>query len=51
MSLDTDHLIQLRQALDAHFNESELRDLCFALGVDYENLPGARARATRRGSS
>ena len=33
-------LAKLRQLLVSHFNESELRDLCFDLGVDYEGLPG-----------
>ena len=32
---------KLRQILNAFFNESELRDLSFDLGVDYEELPGA----------
>ena len=31
---------KLRQTLVAHFSESELRDLCFDLRVDYESLPG-----------
>ena len=31
---------QLRQLLTTHFNESELRDLCFDLRVDYDSLPG-----------
>jgi len=31
---------RVRLLLVLHFNESELRDLCFDLGVDYENLPG-----------
>ncbi len=29
---------RLREMLEAHFNESELRTLCFDLGVDYDNL-------------
>ena len=33
-------LAKLRQAIAAHFNEGELRTLCFDLLVDYENLPG-----------
>ena len=41
-------LPQLRDLIVAHFNDNELRDLCFDLGVDYESLPGegkaARAR-------
>ncbi len=30
----------LRQNIIRYFSESELRDLCFDLEVDYENLPG-----------
>lgn len=30
----------LRKALAETFNESELRTLCFDLGVDYDGLPG-----------
>ena len=33
-------LAELRQILTAHFDDSELRDLCFDLGVDYESLSG-----------
>ncbi len=33
--------LALRRAIDHHFSESELRDLCFELGVDYEHLDGA----------
>jgi len=36
----TERLSQLRQNLIDHFSDGELRDLCFDLGVDYENLPG-----------
>ena len=32
--------IRLRQILNDYFNESELQNLAFDLGVDYENLPG-----------
>lgn len=32
--------IKLLQILETHFNESELRHLCFLLEIDYENLPG-----------
>jgi hypothetical protein len=42
------NLMVLRQALDEGYNESELRDLCFELEIDYEDLGGdsqsARAR-------
>lgn len=31
---------KLRLALMNHFSESELKTLCFDLGVDYESLPG-----------
>jgi hypothetical protein len=30
----------LQEKLENHFNENELRSLCFDLGVDYENLGG-----------
>ena len=33
--------VKLRQILIDYFNEDELRDLCFDLRVDYENLAGA----------
>lgn len=32
--------VRLRQVLTDYFNEDELRDLCFDLGIDYESLPG-----------
>ncbi len=31
----------LRKTLVEHFSEEEVRDMCFDLGIDYENLPGA----------
>lgn len=34
-----EELAQLRQLLVDHFNEGELRTLCFDLGVDYDGLP------------
>jgi hypothetical protein len=33
------YLVQLHQILNKSFDESELRTLCFYLGVDYDNLP------------
>lgn len=33
-------LSRLRQILVDRFNDGELRDLCFDLGIDYESLPG-----------
>ena len=33
--------VRLREILSDRFNESELRDLCFDLGISYENLPGS----------
>jgi hypothetical protein len=33
-------LIDLREMLDTSFNDADLRDLCFDLGIDYESLPG-----------
>jgi len=31
---------KLRRNLDQYLNESELRDLCFDMGIDYDGLPG-----------
>ena len=30
----------LRDLLNEHFNDAELRQLCFDLTIEYENLPG-----------
>lgn len=35
-----DYLVNLRRILTERFDESELRTLCFDLGIEYENLPG-----------
>jgi uncharacterized membrane-anchored protein YhcB (DUF1043 family) len=32
------NLDKLREKITTHFNESELRDLCFKLNVDYDDL-------------
>ena len=37
-------LRQLLDVLDYSFNASEIRDICFALGVDYDNLQGETKR-------
>ena len=37
---DLQDLIQLRNLLNDHFNIPELRELCFNLDVDYEELEG-----------
>lgn len=34
-------LIQLREQLSEHFNQEELKDLCFELALDYEDLPAS----------
>lgn len=34
----------LRDLLDQHFNDAELHQLCFDLGIEYENLPGPKTR-------
>jgi Effector-associated domain 7 len=31
---------RLRQMLDAHFTQEQLRDLCLETGIDYDNIPG-----------
>ena len=40
--------IELRQKLIAHFNDNELHDLCFDLGIDYESLAGGTRDARAR---
>lgn len=42
------NLMRLREALDDGYNDSELRDLCFELGIDYEDLPGDGQSAKAR---
>jgi hypothetical protein len=37
---DSEDVVALRRFLISAFSDSELNDLCFDLGVDYENLPG-----------
>ncbi|MFZ0546078.1 MAG: hypothetical protein WAM60_11600 [Candidatus Promineifilaceae bacterium] len=39
-------LARLYLMVERQFNESELQDLCFRLGVDYENL-GGQGKAAR----
>ena len=39
--MEREYLTELRKILTNRFNESELRDLCFDLGLDYDDLPGA----------
>jgi hypothetical protein len=41
-------LPQLRDFIVAHFNDNEVRDLCFDLGIDYESLPGEGKAAKAR---
>ena len=38
----------LRDILVTNFNDGELRDLCFDLGIDYESLPGEGKAAKAR---
>lgn len=38
--VEREQLFELRQTLSARYSESELRDLVFDLGLDYESLPG-----------
>lgn len=33
--------VRLRQVLTEKFNDQELRNLCFDLAIDYEDLPGS----------
>ena len=39
-ALEQECLTGLRRILDEHFNDGELRTLCFDLDVDYDDLPG-----------
>ena len=39
---------RLRQKIDKHFNENELRDLCFELDIDYDALAGDQKSAKVR---
>jgi len=39
--MSTTPLSQLHEQLSEHFNEEELKDLCFELLVDYEDLPAS----------
>jgi len=41
-------LPQLRDFITRYFNDSELRDLCFDLGIEYENLGGDNKSAKAR---
>jgi hypothetical protein len=41
----SNYLRQLRQLIDGHFRLSEIRKLCFDLGVDPEHLPGDERRS------
>ncbi len=34
------YLAHLRQDIVEHFDDSDLRDLCFDMGIDYDDLPG-----------
>lgn len=44
-TLDTAVLISFKAFLADAYNLDELRDLCFDLGIDYENIPGAAKEA------
>lgn len=44
---DVNH-VTLRRALDDGYNDSELRDLCFELGIDYDDLSGDNQSAKAR---
>ncbi len=41
-------LPQLRDFIVRNFNDNELRDLCFDLGIEYENLGGDNKSAKAR---
>jgi hypothetical protein len=39
---------EMRTYIVEHFNDDELRDLCFELGIDYESLTGSGKSAKAR---
>ncbi len=41
------NLPQIAEFINAHFDLSEISDLCFKLGIDYENLPGSGKKANQ----
>lgn len=41
--------VRLWQVLDEHFTFDELHNLCFALGIDFENIPGDGKKSKARG--
>jgi hypothetical protein len=41
-------MLSLRDIIVTYFSDSELRDLCFDLGIDYESLPGEGKAAKAR---
>jgi hypothetical protein len=44
---EAETLLRLRQALLERSKVSDLRDLCFAMGIDYENYPSAKDQFVR----
>jgi hypothetical protein len=44
----TRYLEWLRQNIVDYFDEGELRDLCFGMGIDYDDLPGQSKRDKAR---
>ena len=47
MAVQIDH-IELRDLITVHYNDSELRTLCFDLNVDYDTLAGEEKSAKVR---
>ena len=47
IDVDKSSRAQLRQNLDKYFNETELRNLCFDMGIDYEGLSSGQVRYDR----
>lgn len=40
MPPEHERLTQIRDLIHKHFNLEEFRDLCFELGIYYDDLPG-----------
>jgi len=41
-ALRRESLVRLRENIARHFDDSELRELCFQLGIKYDDLPGEK---------
>lgn len=47
-AIEQTKIIELRDVIATNFSESDIRDLCINLNIDYENLPGQEKRGKAR---